>query len=452
LVFIQGSSMKKNIFEKSIIASNSSLFIIGVCILSFFLSCAKKNSAPTIPWNGNLVAYAPVPVTKGVSKKVFVHYMPWFETPITSSNDAWGEHWTMTNQFPPATIASYYYPLNTLYYSNGSYINGPYGTSDTALIDYQLLLMKLSGIDGVFIDWPGTLNHADFQKNVANSNAVIARLAKVGLQYAIVYEDQNLQYVAPSTQANQIAQAQADMLYIQNNYFKDTATATYATLNGKPLLLDFGPFNPPNSPLNTNAEWNTVFSVFTTTPAYVTYEYQSNKSGSAAIGELAWVQSTDNSLSNVTSFYNYAYSGTKIAAAFPGFKAFYAAGGESGPTWTIPTTGVGTGATTFASSLDLAIQQPGDYIQVVTWNDYGEGTDIEPTTQFQYSYLTTLQQHLQVQSLSQSDLEAVAKLYKQRLYNILPAYNQSKLDELNQVYYYMVALKMDSAKGMLNNF
>ena len=445
--------MKKDILKKNLVMANGLLFIVAVCSLSFFLSCKKKTSSPTLAWNGNLVTYAPVPVTKGVSKKVFVHYMPWFETPITSTNNSWGEHWTMTNQVPPAHIASYYYPLNTLYWSNGSYISGPYGTSDTCVIDYQLLLMKLSGIDGLFIDWPGTLNYADFQKNVANTNAVISRIARAGLQYAIVYEDQNLQYVAPVNQTNQIAQARADMNYIQTNYFKDTATATYATLNGKPMLLDFGPFNAPNSPLNTNAEWDSVFSVFTTIPAYITYEGESSKSGSAAIGELAWVQQSDNTLANVTSFYNNGYTGAKIAAAFPGFNPFYAAGGESGPTWTIPTTGVGTSPTTFGSSLALAIQQPGEYIQIVTWNDYGEGTDIEPTTQFQYSYLTTLQQQLQVQSsLSQSDLEAVAKLYTTRVNNILPGYNSSNLTELNQVYYYMVSLQMDSAKALLNNF
>src|ERR1700679_1086380 len=101
--------MKKDILKKNLVMANGLLFIVAVCSLSFFLSCKKKTSSPTLAWNGNLVTYAPVPVTKGVSKKVFVHYMPWFETPITSTNNSWGEHWTMTNQVPPAHIASYYY-------------------------------------------------------------------------------------------------------------------------------------------------------------------------------------------------------------------------------------------------------------------------------------------------------------------------------------------------------
>jgi len=74
---------------------------------------------------------------------------------------------------------------------------------------------------------------------------------------------------------------------------------------------------------------------------------------------------------------------------------------------------------------------------------------IEPTIQYQYSFLTTLQQQLGTGSLSQSDLEAVAKLYTARRNNILPTYNRDKMNELDQIFYYMTSLKMDSAKTLL---
>jgi hypothetical protein len=416
------------------------LFILGLLI--FFVSCKKdssgSNSGLSVTWNGNLVPYAPIPVSKSVTKKVFAHFLPWFETPVTSSNDTWGEHWTLNGGNPPATIGSHYYPLNTLYYSNGAYVPGPYGTSDTTVIDYQLLLMKLSGIDGIFIDWPGTTSYADYLKNVANSNAVIARLTSVGLKYAIVYEDQNLQY-ASSTQAGQITQAQTDMEYIQDNYFTDVSS-TYETYNGKPVLLDFGPFGP----LQSSSDWDTIFSVMTTPPAFFPYEGSANKGGKNVAGEFAWVQQSN--LDNLNSFYNNNSTEEKISGVYPGFNSFYTPG-PGVPTWIISSTDGNT--TTFDTTLSLALQQPGNYIQLITWNDYGEGTMIEPTTQYQYSFLTTLQQRLQVQSLSLSDLQAVAKLYTARRNNILPTYNQDGLNELNQVFYYMVSLKMDSAKALL---
>src|ERR1700739_5158012 len=108
---------------------------IGVLLL-LLLGCnkSKPGSTMTIMWDGNVVAYAPVTVSKVSTKRVFTHFMPWFETPATNNVSGWGEHWTMANQVPPAHIASYYYPLNTLYFSNGAYESAPYASSDTNVI------------------------------------------------------------------------------------------------------------------------------------------------------------------------------------------------------------------------------------------------------------------------------------------------------------------------------
>lgn len=402
------------------------LSVLLVCVVS----CSKKSSnGPTIPWNGNLVAYAPVPVSKSITKRVFAHLLPWFETPVTN-NGAWGEHWTGTapNGQPlynpnSGQIASHYYPLIP-----------PYASSDTNVIDYQLLLMKLSGVDGVFIDWPGTVIAADLPQNLANSNVIISRLSNLGLKFAVVYEDQNLKGLT-----NPIGQAQADMSYLQTNYFSNP---NYETISGSPVLLDFGP-----QALTSPADWTSAFSVLTTKPAFFTLQYQSSEAGSNATGEFTWVE--QDTLTGLRNFYSPSYNpGTKIAAAFAGYNSIYAEeAAGSGPTWVVtPSVSI------FQQSLALAVQQPGNYIQLVTWNDYGEGTMLEPTTQFQYSFLTTLQQQLGVQSsLSVSDLQAVAKLYSSRVNNITN-YSATNLAELDQVFYYMASLQMDSAKALLNNF
>jgi hypothetical protein len=405
--------------------------IIG---LIFFAGCGKKNPASTISvtWDGNINPYAPSPVSKStINKRVFAHILPWFETPATN-NGLWGQHWTGTNPSgqpldnPNTTtngqpnIASHYNPLI-----------GPYASGDTTVIDYQLLLMKLSGIDGVFIDWPGRLNYSDFAGNAANTNAIISRIGKVGLKYAIVYEDHNLQYTnSPAVQV------QIDMGYLQTNYFSD---ANYESISGIPLLLDFGP-----QTLTTASGWTSAFSNLSPKPAFFTLQYQSGEAGTNAIGEFNWVES--DTITGSRNFYNYSYSGNKIGAAYPGYNSIYALEqANAGPTWVVtPSVKI------FQQSLVLALQQPGQYMQLVTWNDYGEGTIIEPTTQFQYSYLTTLQQQLGVQStLSVSDLQAVSNLFTARKNNIGANYNQTNLNELDQIYYYMTSLRMDSAKALL---
>ena len=407
------------------------IYTICLLLLLAFISCSKNPAPlPTIAWNGSLVAHAPVAVSKSATKRVFAHILPWFETPVTN-NGFWGEHWTMANQNPNIInsngedqIASWYYPLI-----------GPYASADTNVIDYQLLLMKLSGIDGLFIDWPGTIGTNDLGQNLANSNVIISRLSRVGMKYAVVYEDQNLKGLS-----NPVAQAQADMNYLQSYYFSDS---NYERVSGAPLLLDFGP-----QVLTTASDWTSAFSVLSTQPAFFTLEHQSSEAGSNATGEFAWVE--QDTLTGLRDFYAPSYNpGTKIAAAYAGYNSFYIEGGETcaGCTWVVtPSVSI------FQQSLALALQQPGNYIQLVTWNDYGEGTMIEPTAQFQYNILTALQQQLGVQSLSLSDLQQVAKLYNTRVNNIFPNYNPTNLNELDQVYYDMVSLKMDSAVGLLNNF
>ena len=41
-------------------------------------------------------------------------------------------------------------------------LTGPYDSADPAVLEYQVLLMKLSGIDGVIVDWYGTENFRDY--------------------------------------------------------------------------------------------------------------------------------------------------------------------------------------------------------------------------------------------------------------------------------------------------
>jgi hypothetical protein len=403
----------KNVSIKTLLYSLC--FVIASC------GCSKSSGdpAPVPP-----VDSGPKPVTKTVTKKVFAHLMPWFET-NTSNGGIWGIHWTMSNQNPniieangQRQIASHYYPLT-----------GPYASGDTTIIEYQLLLMKLSGIDGVFIDWPGTQQRYDYPLLVRNTNKIIPILAKVGLNYSIVYEDQNLRGVS-----DVVGTAQKDMTYMQTNYF---SSDNYEKMSGKPLLLVFGP-----QVITGQDNWTSVFSVLNPQPAFFTLWFENKDAGTNTTGEYAWIP--QDNLATLNHFYStYTYSGVKFGSAYPGFNSFYNEGGWGGPTWTIPHNNLGN----FQQTLDLALAQPNiNYIQLATWNDYGEGTMLEPTKEFQYGFLTTLQQKLGVQNLNQSDLEAVAQLYALR---IQYAGDATKQAQLNQVFDYIVSLQMQKAKDLL---
>src|SRR4051794_2015338 len=78
-----------------------------------------------------------VPVTKSNPTKVYMHYMPWFQTPSSlggTGGSQWGYHWKMNTQNPNVVdatgkrqIASHYYPMI-----------GTYDSTDADVLEYHM--------------------------------------------------------------------------------------------------------------------------------------------------------------------------------------------------------------------------------------------------------------------------------------------------------------------------
>lgn len=406
----------------------SSIVVGGLLgLVSGGCAVSPSEDAPTSDSyvSSNALTLAPVAVNKTLNKKVYVHVMPWFESKDSSGNGAWGIHWTMANKNPDVVdgsgkrqIASFYYPLI-----------GPYASGDKDVIEYQLLLMKYAGVDGVLIDWPGTTNALDYQKNVKNAEAIINLTSAVGLSFGIVYEDHNLDLAGV---ADKVGAAKADMVYLRDHYF---SKSNYIKVNGAPLLLDFGP-----QTLKGESQWSAVFSPLSQKPTFLPLWYQQGDAGSNASGEFAWIYS--DFTTGLKNFYDNHPLNVKFGVAYPGFRTFYQNGGWGGPTFEIAPNGLNT----FSQTLELAKNSNASAIQVATWNDYGEGTDIEPSREFGYGFLTTMQQKLGV-SFGQSELELVNTLFQQRKANVG---NSSKQGQLDQAFNYLVSLQVSTAAGILN--
>ena len=406
--------------------------LIILIILLALTGC--KNNDP-IYLSGDkfqLVQYPPVPVVKTNQTKIFVHYMPWYES--REINGYWGNHWTMANRNPDLInnkgqrqIASYFYPLI-----------GPYSSMDKDLIEYHLLLMKLCGIDGVLIDWYGSYDVYDYNQIKINSEALISMLNMVGLKFGIVYEDYTTQNVVNQHKAGSAVEAsQNDIEYLDNNYF---SSDQYIIINNSPLLLVFGPRY-----LQTPNDWDQVFSAVHVSPCFLTLWYESSEAGDNARGEFSWVYR--NNLADLDNFYNNRASNfeTAIGSAYPGFKDYYTEGGWPNLAlgWQVPY----DSTSTFSETLQRAEQANIPYVQLVTWNDFGEGTMIEPTIEFGYSLLEQVQQFAGV-SYSKTDLQLVYNLYSLR--KDYTGNNDVQL-KLDQVFYYLVSLQIDKAKELLNS-
>ena len=399
---------------------------LSIVALSFY-SCEKKQ-LETIDFQ--IQEFDAVPIEKTHTQTVFMHYMPWFETDM-SNNGSWGQHWTMANQDPNIVdsdgkrqIASHYYPMI-----------GPYHSGSKEVIEYHLLLMKYAGVDALLIDWYGRFDVNDYKINLDNTNALIEMIEKVGLKFAIVYEDRTLNPVVNAGLAGSTENAAIqDMQYIEDNYF---SKSSYYYVNDQPLLLVFGP-----TTLQSEANWNNIFSNLETQPAFLTYNGGVSV-GSASLGEFAWVFDGNETLEQ-EYYQNLDDFILPMGSAYPGFHDFYLEGGVGPNFFYLPH----NNGTTFQSKLDMVKNSGVDLVQLVTWNDYGEGTMIEPTFEFGFSFIEKVRSFNEVTTGSNTIFENIYDLHNKRVQNPNNIDIQKRLD---QAFYYLVSLQVDEALEEIYN-
>ena len=369
----------------------------------------------------------PAQVQKTNKLPVYMHYMPWFETPATN-NGNWGYHWTFNNRNPNVVdgsgkrqIASHFYPLI-----------GPYASSDPDVVEYHLLLMKLSGIDGVLVDWYGTAgNNGDIGSLLRNSNALINRTAGTGLKFGLILEDRF---------TGSVDNGRANLDYARQNYF---SRPEYIRYNNAPLLGVFGPitFNQPS-------QWTSILAAAGQDVEFLTL-WDNDNAGGNADGQYVWPYQSPgqtNFLSYMEAYYRDRAPSKKtvMGVAYPGYYDFYAEGGAGASNFYIPH----NNGQTLDQTLGLVDRYRSniDLLQLATFNDFGEGTIFEPTQETGFSYLARVQRYTGV-SYTEADLKQVY-----RLYNLRKKYagNAAKQNQLNQAFNAFVALRLPDAVAALN--
>lgn len=317
-----------------------------------------------------------------------VHYMPWFIAKPYSGS--WGWHWTM-NHFNPDTlngsgernIASWYYPLI-----------GPYDSADPAVLEYHVLLMKLGGIDGVIVDWYGMDNYLDYGLNEQRTAALYPWIAKAGLKFSLCYEDATIQQEVNGgyiTSAGAITHAQQTMLFAQTNFFNGSA---FLRWSNQPVLLNFGP-----QYFKMSSQWQSIFSVLNASnqPAFFTEDNRL----SVGTGAFDWppmsLSQTNNGVLATAALENYLLSfqvqggfwPAFVSSAFPRFHDIYAQAGVGASYGYLDD----QNGDTFRETLGRAMTNSSAFVQVVTWNDYGEGTIVEPTVDYGFRDLGIVQDY-----------------------------------------------------------
>ena len=195
----------------------------------------------------------------------------------------------------------------------------------------------------------------------------------------MVYEDNTAYEVERRKTITAIEAAQQDMTYAQQHYF---SSPNYIKVLDRPLWMTFGPryFLVPS-------QWTEIMSVLPEPTSFFALWHHKHRIGTAnATGEFAWVD-FESDLSELEEFYTSTNTGVKMGSAYPGFHDYYAQGGWGESYGKVDH----QDGLVFQQTLEKASAHQMPFIQLVTWNDFGEGTMIEPTVEFQYKYLEQLQ-------------------------------------------------------------
>ena len=356
-------------------------------------SAPKLRAAPSLVTSAALVLLTALsflhPAAALASPKpVMVYYMPWYVAKPFSTS--WGWHWTMNhfnpdvvNAFGERQLASWYYPLI-----------GPYDSADPIVLEYHVLLMKLAGIDGVIVDWYGSDNYNDYAVNNERTAALFDYTRRAGLKFSLCYEDQTVQQEINGGYLNAtgaVAHAQQTMLYLQANYLADPS---FLQCSNRPVLLNFGP-----QYFKTNSQWQAIFSVLAPTnqPAFFTEDERLPTGAGAFDWPPMWLSQapgtggvlSDAALQQYLSSFDQKAGAWPafISSAFPRFHDIYQPAGVR-DYWGYLGDHNGD---ILRATLGRAMTNASTYVQIVTWNDFGEGTVVEPTREYGYRDLGIIQ-------------------------------------------------------------
>lgn len=328
---------------------------------------------------------------------LLVHYMPWFVAKPHSQ--VWGWHWTM-NAFNPERhtdgrqeLASHFRP------SIGAYDSG-----DPAVIEYHLLTMKIAGIDGVIVDWYGRTDFRDYALLHRHTLALFEQVERLGMKFVVCYEDQSIPALVEAKRIaadSRVSHAAAELDWLKRNWWNRDA---YLRFEEKPILLSFGQNGL------SDREWSECLKSVASPVAYFSLHHRR----SMATGAFDWPLPSEG-MKAISRFENAAEAWpASIPVAFPRFVDIYVEAKVHASYGRVED----DRGETFQRTFLRAVKSRSPLVQIATWNDWGEGTIIEPSVEFGYRDLEVIQAWRQRQEpstkASRFDLQLPRRLYERR--------------------------------------
>lgn len=289
--------------------------------------------------NGNSAAanISKVPIRTllyhGASTKLYAHWVPWFGL--------------------------------------GTHVDVGYSSGDAVQIQKQVTDMISRGLDGVIIDWYGRgASHHEFVSEDLNTQTIM-REAELhpGFTFAIMADSGALKYCSGGTSCDPTDNLINDLNYAYRTYESSPA---YLRYNGRPVVLFFGQSHYA-------IDWIKVRARVAGNPLLI-FRNAGAFGHTEADGGFAWETPAGavGALDHLSHYYVSALHHSdafSLGAAYKGFDDSIAlwgshryVGQECGQTWL---------QSLAAAGQYYSADQQLDAVQLVTWNDYEEGSEIE---------------------------------------------------------------------------
>jgi glycoprotein endo-alpha-1,2-mannosidase len=342
-------------------------FLAAVAALVLVSSCARFPARPAPP--------GPV---------VYAHYFNWFQTP--DRGGTW-KNWAWQGNGPkhdPGTlrpdgrrdIASVFYPLI-----------GPYDSSDPDVIDYHIRSAKAAKIDGFFIDWYGVNSYED-----STLPLLLETGARHGFGFCVCFEDKAMFGYAYNVRSREeaVLNAISNLTYVLDTHATHPA---YLRIDGKPVIINFSWSEPTIATYSQGFspdEYRRILAAVKQRHDF-TFIHDFHCHIRAQYGDVAdnlypWLDVNGDCLDRFydeiarrTQSGQYPYVTTLV---YPGFDNTGVWGWGSGPFVTPREDGA-----FYARSWERAMSNGVRFVQIATWNDFGEGATIEPTVEYGFQYL-----------------------------------------------------------------
>ncbi|PSH04779.1 MAG: hypothetical protein CXZ00_05255 [Acidobacteria bacterium] len=288
--------------------------------------------------NGNLGAgnVSKVPLRSllypGFSGKLYMHFMPWF--------------------------------------GGSNHMNVGYASNSATQVANQVTDMISRGIDGAIVDWYGPNNSLTNQTTQLLRAEAERRGGK--FQFAIMEDVGALKSCASTPGCDVTGQLISDLTYAYNTYEKSTA---YIRYNGRPAVFFFGVEA-------YSIDWTRVAASVPGNPLFFQRNAGTFSKGTFD-GAYAWPSPNasnpaDIGMSYLDYFYNTGLSHPASLAFGTGYKGF----NDKLAAWTANrVTNQNCGQTFLKTFAEIAkyysVNRQLFAVQLATWNDYEEGTELE---------------------------------------------------------------------------